>query len=235
MLFKSFTASLFLLALTSSVNAQEEEGCAISPAMGVSGTPGASDIQQPSDDAPCGNVNITQNLDTSEAVQADSNGQFKVSVIGFGAGTENSRNIATVKVDGSGKGTDFITATMVANGEARPATAGTEQLTVQLPNGITCGGGSSGNLCVASFISTGGSGNCVVIKQPAGNIVKRSDPQDMGQPKPSPEPIPPKSHKSKQPPGNNVKRSDPQDKGQPKPSPNQFHPRAPSSSSRRRM
>jgi hypothetical protein len=85
MLFKSFTASLFLLALTSSVNAQEEEGCAISPAMGVSGTPGASDIQQPSDDAPCGNVNITQNLDTSEAVQADSNGQFKVSVIGFGA------------------------------------------------------------------------------------------------------------------------------------------------------
>ena len=81
--FKSFTASLFLLALTSSVNAQEE-GCAISPAMGVSGTPGAGDIQQPSDDAPCGNVNITQNLDTSEAVQADSNGQFKVSIIGFG-------------------------------------------------------------------------------------------------------------------------------------------------------
>ena len=85
MLVKSFTASVFLLALTSSVNA-DQAGCAISPAMGVSGgTPGAGDVQQPSSSAPCGNVDIPQNIDTSTPVQAGTNGQFKVSVMNFEA------------------------------------------------------------------------------------------------------------------------------------------------------
>ena len=82
MLFKSFTASIVFLALTSSVNA-DQNGCVVSPALGVSGTPGTGDVQQPSSGAPCGNKPISQNIDASNAVQADANDQFKVTVINF--------------------------------------------------------------------------------------------------------------------------------------------------------
>jgi hypothetical protein len=75
---KSFTASIFLLALTSSVTAQ----CVITPALGAS-DPGASDVQHPTDSAPCGNINIGQNLDTSTPIPADTNGQFSPSIKNF--------------------------------------------------------------------------------------------------------------------------------------------------------
>jgi len=79
MLSKSFTASLFLLALTSSVNAN----AVVAPCLGVQGTPGATDVQHPSDASPCGSISISQNLDTSNAIQADSSGQFKPSITNF--------------------------------------------------------------------------------------------------------------------------------------------------------
>ena len=78
---KSFTASLFLLALTSSVTA--DTGSCVSPALGVSGTPGASDVQHPSDNAPCGNIPIAQNIGTSTPLSADSNGLFKPTITNF--------------------------------------------------------------------------------------------------------------------------------------------------------
>jgi len=53
---KSFVAPIFLLALTSSVNAQ----CSITPSLGAS-----NDVQQPSEAAPCGTINIAQNLGSS--------------------------------------------------------------------------------------------------------------------------------------------------------------------------
>jgi hypothetical protein len=79
MLSKSFTASVFLLALTSSVTAQ----CIITPALGVTGTPKASDVQHPSDSGPCGNVSISQNLESSTPVVADSSGKFHVTIQNF--------------------------------------------------------------------------------------------------------------------------------------------------------
>ncbi len=79
MLSKSFVASIFLLALTSSVNAN----AVITPLLGVQSTPGASDVQQPSDGKPCGNIPIFQNIDTSQTCQADSTGEFKPSIINF--------------------------------------------------------------------------------------------------------------------------------------------------------
>ncbi len=82
MLSKSFTASILLLALTSSANAQD--GSVISPALGISGTPGSGDIQKPSDGAPCGDTSIPQNIDGSTPVVAGTNGQFIVSAINFG-------------------------------------------------------------------------------------------------------------------------------------------------------
>jgi hypothetical protein len=78
MLSKSFTASIFLLALTSSVTAD----CVISPALGAP-NPVASDVQHPSDGAPCGNIPIAQNLDTSTTIQADSSGNFFPTIQNF--------------------------------------------------------------------------------------------------------------------------------------------------------
>ena len=76
---KSFTASIILLALTSFVNAD----CLISPPLGVSGNPAASNVQQPSEAAPCGNIPISQNIDTSSAISADGNGLFAPKVTNF--------------------------------------------------------------------------------------------------------------------------------------------------------
>ncbi len=81
MLFKSFTASIFLLALTSSVNAQ---GIVVTPPMGVSGDPASGDVQHPSNSAPCGDKPIAQNIDTSNTVQAGTDGTFNVHVTNFG-------------------------------------------------------------------------------------------------------------------------------------------------------
>ena len=76
---KSFIAAIFLLALTSSVNAE----IVITPALGVKGKPERSDAQRPSQAKPCGNINIAQKLDTSIAVKANADGSFTTKIIGF--------------------------------------------------------------------------------------------------------------------------------------------------------
>jgi len=162
MLSKSFTASIFLLALTSSVNAQ----CVVTPPLGSSGNPTAGDVQQPSSSAPCGSIPIAQNLDSSEAVKADTSGNFVVSITNFGTGQEGSRHIQTVSVDASGTGENFVQAEMVANGDEDPGSDGSQQVTGKLPDGIQCSGGTNKNLCLVSFVSDHGYGNCVVVSKP---------------------------------------------------------------------
>ena len=76
---KSFIAPIFLLALTSSVNAH----AAIAPALGVKGNTTRSDVQRPSQAKPCGNINIAQNLDNSTAVNANAKGIFAANITGF--------------------------------------------------------------------------------------------------------------------------------------------------------
>jgi len=39
-----------------------------------------------------------------------------------------------------------------------------------MPAGMNCTGGASGNLCLASFKTTAGFGNCVVVSQGAGAV-----------------------------------------------------------------
>lgn len=46
-----------------------------------------------------------------------------------------------------------------------PTDVGSQQLTVSLPAGTKCTGGTSGDLCLASFTTAGGFGNCVVVQQ----------------------------------------------------------------------
>jgi hypothetical protein len=76
---KSFIVPVFLLALTSSVNAQ----ALISPPIGVRGKPEEGDVQSPSPSNPCSNVNITQGLDTSTTVKANADGTFSASIENF--------------------------------------------------------------------------------------------------------------------------------------------------------
>jgi hypothetical protein len=76
---KLLIAPIFLLALTSSVNAH----AAIAPALGVKGDPTRNDVQQPSQANPCGNINTAQNLDTSTPVNAFANGTFSASITDF--------------------------------------------------------------------------------------------------------------------------------------------------------
>lgn len=46
-----------------------------------------------------------------------------------------------------------------------PTDVGTQNLSVQLPAGTSCTGGASKNLCLVSFTTAGGFGNCVVVQQ----------------------------------------------------------------------
>ncbi|KAH9986117.1 hypothetical protein BJV77DRAFT_1082340 [Russula vinacea] len=161
MISKSFVALIFLFAFTSSVNAQ----VCMEPALGVSGTPTAQDVRKPTDALPCGGVNIAQNLESSTPIQADKDGKFSPSSLASQRdGSGGSQSIATVKVDPSATGNNFVAANMLTNGPSAPAQAGTQQLSVQLPTGINCTGGTGKNLCLASFVTTQGEGNCVVVK-----------------------------------------------------------------------
>ncbi|KAH9994221.1 hypothetical protein BJV77DRAFT_1101383 [Russula vinacea] len=161
---KSFIAPIFLLALASSVNAH----AAIAPALGVKGNPARSDVQRPSQAKPCGNINITQILDNSTAVNVNAKGIFTANITGFDSGADGSRSIKTVQVDASGNGTHFVPAQILTNGDPNPAAVGTQELRVQIPADTKCTGGTSKSLCLASFTTTAGFGNCVVVSQGAG-------------------------------------------------------------------
>ena len=111
-----------------------------------------------------------------------------------------------------------------------PTTAGgTDQLTIKLPDGIKCVGGSDKNRCLASLVTTAGYGNCVVVTQ-TGTNGKRDVPGD----KKNPEPVPPKVSPTPPPPPPkedkkvNGKRAAPVDKKNPEPVPPKVSPTPPS-------
>jgi hypothetical protein len=70
-------------------------------------------------------------------------------------------------VDATGTGAKFVAGKVTTNGDAAPATTGTQKITASLPAGTKCTGGAAGDLCLASFTTAGGFGNCVVVQQGA--------------------------------------------------------------------
>ena len=62
------------------------------------------------------------------------------------------------------------------NAYQNPTSDATEPLTVQLPANTKCTGGTSKNLCLASFTTTAGFGNCVVVSQGSGPANGSSSP-----------------------------------------------------------
>ena len=80
--FISLGALLLLLSFLPAAYAH----AAISPALGVKGTPKRSDAKRPTKGNPCGaGVNIASALDASTVVPAATNGEVKVTAINFNA------------------------------------------------------------------------------------------------------------------------------------------------------
>lgn len=125
------------------------------------------------------------------------------------SGQDGSRQV-TLKVDTAGTGTNLVAGTVSKNGQKvitpvliedtmrdvsehmltypprlkqAPTGTGTEQITAALPAGAACAGGATKNLCLASFTTAGGFGNCVVVQQggaAAGNATTNAVPVTGG-------------------------------------------------------
>jgi hypothetical protein len=75
-----FVLSAFVLALVS----QAYGHAAVSPMVGVTGTPKRSDVKRPNTANPCGaGVNVAQALNSAQAVTAAADGSFTVTAIAF--------------------------------------------------------------------------------------------------------------------------------------------------------
>jgi len=162
---KVFTSTALLLALSLQVHGH----AAIAPVLGVAGAPARSDVQRPSAAAPCGKTNVAATIDTSTPVVAAADGTFSATVTNFNGGADGSRKV-TASVDATGVGKTFAAMTVSQNGDAAPAAVGSQQLTAALPAGTKCTGGKAGNLCLVSFKTTAGFGNCVVVQQGAAAV-----------------------------------------------------------------
>ncbi|KAI0644294.1 hypothetical protein C8Q79DRAFT_1002186 [Trametes meyenii] len=164
-------------ALCLSVSLQVHAHATIAPALGIKGAPVRNDAQRPSKGKECGKIDIAKNFDSSQAIQAATNGSFAATITNFNGGVDGSRQV-TALVDPTGTGKSFVSADVLKNGDKNPSSTGSQQLVVQLPSGTTCKGGASKDKCLVSFTTAGGFGNCVVVQQdtasPAANNAKSS-------------------------------------------------------------
>ncbi|KAF9482281.1 hypothetical protein BDN70DRAFT_919205 [Pholiota conissans] len=159
---KVFTSAALVLALALQASAH----AAVAPALGVAGTLKRANVQRPSTKKPCGRVNIASTIDSSSAITASAAGTFTAVATNFNAGADGSRSF-TANVDATGTGTNFVAAQVTTNGDAAPTSVGSQTLSVSLPAGTKCTGGTSGNVCLVQFVSTAGFGNCVAVTQGA--------------------------------------------------------------------
>ncbi|KAG6901986.1 hypothetical protein C0995_005945 [Termitomyces sp. Mi166 len=171
-----FSRILTVAAVALMFSAQVKAHAAIAPVLGVSGDPVRADVRRPTILRPCGNVNIAENLDTTTPVAAQADGSFIVTVTNFNPGVDGSRSVSlAVDAAGTGKRANFVKGDVTTNGVAAPQTLGSDQVTAVLPPGTKCTGGASGNLCLASFKTISGFGNCVVVKQDNTTVATTSE------------------------------------------------------------
>jgi hypothetical protein len=161
-----FTKFFVIVPVILSIALQASAHAIIQPPLGVKGTPTRNNVQRPSKQSPCGNVNIAQTIGTTTPIVAAADGIFTATVTNFNAGQDGSRQV-TAEVDATGVGKSFVAAKVTKNGDLAPTNVGSQQVTVQLPAGTTCTGGASKNLCLVSFTTAGGFGNCVVVQKGA--------------------------------------------------------------------
>jgi len=161
---RTLLASALILTLSFHANAH----AGVAPALGVAGTFTRNDVQRPSTAAECGKINVANTIDSSTAVVAAADGTFTATVTNFNAGGDGSRKVS-LKVDATGAGKTFVAGTVQTNGDANPTDVGSQKIVAVLPAGTKCSGGKSKNLCLASFTTTSGFGNCVVVQQGGGS------------------------------------------------------------------
>jgi hypothetical protein len=78
-----FIKSLCLYGAVLLFSGQVAAHAAINPALGVTGTAARNDVERPSNNNPCGGVDVAGAIDSSTAVQADASGSFTVDVENF--------------------------------------------------------------------------------------------------------------------------------------------------------
>jgi len=157
---KIWASNLLVLALCLQVTAH----ATVSPLLGVSGAATRADVQKPTAANPCGaGVNIVSEFKSSTAVTADASGSVQLNATCYNGGTDGSLQFKA-QVDPTGTGEHFVPMDITTNGPNSPPGAESLPITIQLPSGTKCTGGS-GNQCLAQFISGAGFGNCVVISQ----------------------------------------------------------------------
>jgi len=161
-----FSKAIFTSAVTLALAGQVFGHCAIQPQLGVQGNSTRNDVQRPSQSAECGTTNIAQTIDSSTAVPLDATNSFAATAVNFNAGQDGSTQV-TALVDPTGTGNSFVAATVTKNGILAPTTVAPADLAITLPAGTTCTGGAAKNLCLVSFTTAGGFGNCVVVSQAA--------------------------------------------------------------------
>ncbi|KAJ7062064.1 hypothetical protein C8F01DRAFT_1082632 [Mycena amicta] len=134
------------------------------PALGVKGTPARSDVQRPSTNSPCGNVNIANTIDSSTATPVAADGTVTIQVQNFNAGGDGSTSVS-VSVNADGTGKNFAAGTVKTNGNAKPTKVESDKVVFTLPANTKCTGGKAKNLCVVSVKTTAGFGACTVVSQ----------------------------------------------------------------------
>ncbi|KAJ1302346.1 hypothetical protein OPQ81_001161 [Rhizoctonia solani] len=171
-----FSKSLIVVA---ALAAQVLGHAVVEPVMGVNGKPVRANTQRPSNAKPCGNTALST-INSSQTI-AMTGTTFTAEATNFNANKDGSMQF-TASVDASGSGKSFKAATITKNGPNAPPKVGqTAQISVSLPAGTVCSGGNSKDLCLVSFKSASGFGNCVVVKQAgAGGAANKATPPKTG-------------------------------------------------------
>ncbi|KAJ7148739.1 hypothetical protein C8R43DRAFT_515796 [Mycena crocata] len=162
-----FTGNASVLACASvllALAAQTSAHAIPSPALGVKGTPKRGDVQRPSNQKPCGNINPANTIDSSTAVPVAGDGSVTINVLNFNAGGDGSTSVS-VQVDATGTGNKFVAGTVKTNGNPKPNKVESDKVVFSLPAGTKCTGGKSKNLCLVSVKTTAGFGACTVVSQ----------------------------------------------------------------------
>ncbi|KAJ3522772.1 hypothetical protein NM688_g8826 [Phlebia brevispora] len=160
-----FPKLVFILTL-SGLGLQAYAHAIITPALDVNGTGTRNDVQRPTNTSMCGGVNITAALPSSITIPLQAGGIFSANITNFNGGQDGSRQV-TAAVDRTATGANFTSATVKQNGDLVPTSVGSQTLIVEMPPGTVCSGSPSENLCLVSFKTAGGFGNCVVVRESA--------------------------------------------------------------------
>ena len=83
-----FAKILLVVPVVFSIALQASAHAIIQPPLGVKGTPTRNDVQRPSKQAPCGNVNIAQTIGTTTPIVAAADGTFTATVTNFNASVQ---------------------------------------------------------------------------------------------------------------------------------------------------